>query len=483
MPLLHARPQAKMVFQGEKEERKRRRECCAGAWGGLNATRVLGVMVAGAGVDMSLASLLPSGSPATAGVQQGETAVNSPGLCGRSGVCATRGFLRRAGEGGRVAGASGDGRKSMMLLLLGDGRRVALPRRSFYSFVRNISINIMSSGNNMRYGIISRGNTCNNSSSSASVTFGRRKRSFMASGRSPVLGCLASSSPTVEFNDELDLAEEEKIQQRQQQQEGEGRKEGQQQRQELDHIALATGSTSTKKAPLFERNKAPPPDGEAPTVALTAVQQGSSAALELEEKEYGPSMWETSSHDWRNARQPNSEALYTFNMELAELAKGAQWEEALTLLRQAQCNFSSGSSTSSNDDGDENHAGEALTRTKSLNEEASTGEGNFVNNALINTGHHEGEEEEGNSKVMVETVAVEPNVVSYNNVITACANAKKQKRAEGIFREMTKEWRLTPNVFTYGALISACAKRGNWEDAIKYLEVNAERRLGRHVYR
>ena len=53
--------------------------------------------------------------------------------------------------------------------------------------------------------------------------------------------------------------------------------------------------------------------------------------------------------------------------------------------------------------------------------------------------------------------AVEPNVVSYNNVITACAIAKKQNRAEGIFREMTKERGLRPYVFTYGALISACA--------------------------
>lgn len=118
-----------------------------------------------------------------------------------------------------------------------------------------------------------------------------------------------------------------------------------------------------------------------------------------------------------------SEELYELNMQLAAYAKDAQWEEAIVLLGKMRRQ-----SSSTPQDGEEDD-----------NEDSA--------------------------------VLPEPNVVSYNNVITACANAKKQRRAELIFRDMTERG-VRPNVFTYGALISACAKRGDWRESLKYLEVS-----------
>lgn len=130
------------------------------------------------------------------------------------------------------------------------------------------------------------------------------------------------------------------------------------------------------------------------------------------------------SPDWAGAPPARSDDLYELNMQLAAYAKDAQWEKAIMLLR----------------------------RTREAYDRVQRG---------------------GSGPDHVESDPVEPNVVSYNNVITACANAKKQKRAEGVFAEMTMERGIRPNVFTYGALISACAKRGNWQDAVKYLEVSS----------
>lgn len=201
----------------------------------------------------------------------------------------------------------------------------------------------------------------------------------------------------------------------------------------------------------------------------------------------GASLWADSDLEWRGAPRAGSEALYELNMQLAAYAKDAQWEKAITLLRQAR----------------------ALWRDRGLRagEAAEAGAGEGRSTALEKEDGGEGEEQEGRGEEgggggrghgrnaaagrlddpsasppsaseewTLAVPAAEPNVVSYNNVITACANAKKQKRAEGIFREMTKERGIRPNVFTYGALISACAKRGNWEDSVNYLEVRREMR-------
>ena len=153
--------------------------------------------------------------------------------------------------------------------------------------------------------------------------------------------------------------------------------------------------------------------------------------------------------EWRNAPRAESAALYDLNMQLAAYAKDAQWEKAVVLLKQALAWSDSRNKDSSASPSDREGVGSYGNSTNSVNSVA----------ALVDSTYPR------------EQITVEPNVVSFNNVITACANAKKQKRAEGIFREMTKERGLRPNIFTYGALVSACAKRGNWEDAVNYLQV------------
>lgn len=146
---------------------------------------------------------------------------------------------------------------------------------------------------------------------------------------------------------------------------------------------------------------------------------------------------------WQNAPKAASASLYDMNMQLAAYAKDAQWEKAVVLLKQALAWSDSRSKAS-------------------VGPADSAAGGGYRDGAGITR---------DDSDVQGQMFA-EPNVVSFNNVITACANAKKQKRAEGIFREMTKGRGVQPNVFTYGALISACAKRGNWEGAVNYLKVH-----------
>lgn len=145
---------------------------------------------------------------------------------------------------------------------------------------------------------------------------------------------------------------------------------------------------------------------------------------------------------WQDAPKAASASLYDMNMQLAAYAKDAQWEKAVVLLKQAL----------------------AWSDSQS---KASVGPADGPGG----NGYRDGASITRDDSDVQEQMLAEPNVVSFNNVITACANAKKQKRAEGIFREMTKARGLQPNVFTYGALISACAKRGNWEGAVNYLKV------------
>lgn len=163
---------------------------------------------------------------------------------------------------------------------------------------------------------------------------------------------------------------------------------------------------------------------------------------------------------WEGAPRANSDALYNLNMQLAAYAKDAQWEMAISLLKKMRARSSS-------------HPSTATATSNSISSSNTTGGNAKVEMEDVENLGGEREAASIDKKTSL-TIAsgVEPNVVSYNNVITACANAKKQKRAEGLFREMTKDLGLRPNVYTYGALISACAKRGNWEDAVQYLEVS-----------
>ncbi len=191
----------------------------------------------------------------------------------------------------------------------------------------------------------------------------------------------------------------------------------------------------------------------------------------------GSSLWADSDLEWRGAPRAGSEAIYELNMQLAAYAKDAQWEKAIRLLRQARAlwrdrgscagevaEVGQGRSTGLEEDEDEEEEGWA-------EEGGGAGRGHGRDAAAGRLDDPSASPPSAAEEWTLAVPVAEPNVVSYNNVITACANAKKQKRAEGIFREMTKERGIRPNVFTYGALISACAKRGNWEDSVNYLEV------------
>ena len=193
------------------------------------------------------------------------------------------------------------------------------------------------------------------------------------------------------------------------------------------------------------------------------------------------SLWADSDLEWRGAPPAGSDAVYELNMQLAAYAKDAQWEMAIMLLRQARTLWKDSSRNDSGvGEGGDGAAGRALPYTldeEGADEDDEEEDDDEEDDEGVNGREAEGEDSNlgGSPPSVAEewaaaVPAVEPNVVSYNNVITACANARKQKRAEGIFREMTKKG-VRPNVFTYGALISACAKRGNWEDSVNYLEV------------
>lgn len=275
---------------------------------------------------------------------------------------------------------------------------------------------------------LSRSCSCASSGSGSSISFiaGRRKRAL----RPPPLGALSSSAHA----DEPEVSAVS----------GSATASTVRRRSKKPQQASASDMIAALAEPTEAAAEAP----RTPTTAaeIERGEGGPSAGAHEEEGRGPPSLWDDSEVEWRGAPRAESGALYELNMQLAAYAKDAQWEQALTLLRQA------------------------LARSSSTNRSS------FANGSVEDEA--EGEEK-GSARAAASAAvagappiaAVEPNVVSYNNVITACANAKKQKRAEGIFREMSKERRLRPNVFTYGAVISACAKRGNWEDSVNYLEV------------
>ncbi|KAK3262832.1 hypothetical protein CYMTET_28338, partial [Cymbomonas tetramitiformis] len=61
---------------------------------------------------------------------------------------------------------------------------------------------------------------------------------------------------------------------------------------------------------------------------------------------------------------------------------------------------------------------------------------------------------------------VEPNVITYNSLISACEKGGQWEKALEVFAGMKKAG-VEPNVITYSSLISACEKGGQWEKALE----------------
>ena len=61
---------------------------------------------------------------------------------------------------------------------------------------------------------------------------------------------------------------------------------------------------------------------------------------------------------------------------------------------------------------------------------------------------------------------LEPNVITYNALISACEKGHNAEKAMELFVEMHQRG-LEPNVITYTTLISACAKDHNAEKAME----------------
>ena len=61
---------------------------------------------------------------------------------------------------------------------------------------------------------------------------------------------------------------------------------------------------------------------------------------------------------------------------------------------------------------------------------------------------------------------LQPNVITYNSVISACEKGGKAESALQLFYEMRQQG-LQPNVIFYTAVISACGKGGKAERALQ----------------
>jgi pentatricopeptide repeat domain-containing protein 1 len=64
---------------------------------------------------------------------------------------------------------------------------------------------------------------------------------------------------------------------------------------------------------------------------------------------------------------------------------------------------------------------------------------------------------------------VQPNVITYSALISACAKGAQWQRAMAVFEEM-KAAGVQPNDITYSALISACDKGAQWQRAMEVFE-------------
>jgi len=68
-----------------------------------------------------------------------------------------------------------------------------------------------------------------------------------------------------------------------------------------------------------------------------------------------------------------------------------------------------------------------------------------------------------------QTKYVDPTVVSYGSVITACERSNLWRNALAFFDEMQEEC-CRPNAPTYNATILACAKGKQWDHVIRLLK-------------
>jgi pentatricopeptide repeat domain-containing protein 1 len=62
-----------------------------------------------------------------------------------------------------------------------------------------------------------------------------------------------------------------------------------------------------------------------------------------------------------------------------------------------------------------------------------------------------------------------PNTITYNTLITACANGGQWREAVRVFKDMRAAGVL-PNTITYSTLITACANGGQWQEAVRVFE-------------
>lgn len=73
---------------------------------------------------------------------------------------------------------------------------------------------------------------------------------------------------------------------------------------------------------------------------------------------------------------------------------------------------------------------------------------------------------------------MEPTVVTYNSMITACSRCDEHKLALEVFQKMQQK-RLKPDKYTYGSLIDSCAKSGNVEGAFHLSQQMDENGVGK----
>ena len=59
---------------------------------------------------------------------------------------------------------------------------------------------------------------------------------------------------------------------------------------------------------------------------------------------------------------------------------------------------------------------------------------------------------------------VEPNIITFNALISACAKAGKWRLALKVFKQMQKQ-NVAPDTISFSSLITACQKGGNWQMA------------------
>ena len=72
---------------------------------------------------------------------------------------------------------------------------------------------------------------------------------------------------------------------------------------------------------------------------------------------------------------------------------------------------------------------------------------------------------------------IRPDVVSYNSVISACANTARWKEALEVLDQCYREPGVTPNIFTYTSAMRACAKGGKSQRALSLLQVVKDKGL------